>query len=95
MEEHGHSALVMVGPRGRVRGFVELETARSNNGRVAEHHEILPTTIRASENLRTAVSTMFRHDMTWLACVDEDGVYIGYVTLRGITQLLARAYSDG
>jgi osmoprotectant transport system ATP-binding protein len=95
MEEHGHRSIVMVGPRGRVRGFVGLETAREVKGKVAEHHESLPTTIRATENLRTAASTMFRHDMTWLACVDEDGVYIGYVTLRGITQLLARAYSDG
>jgi osmoprotectant transport system ATP-binding protein len=95
MEEQGHKSIVVVGPRGRVRGFVALEAARGARGRVAEHQESLPTTIRASENLRTAVSTMFRHDVTWLACVDGDGIYIGYVTLRGITQLLAGAYSDG
>jgi osmoprotectant transport system ATP-binding protein len=95
MEEHGHSAIVMVGPRGRARGYVELETARSLKGKVAEHHESLPTTIRADENLRTAVSTMFRHDVSWLACVDEDGVFQGYVALRGVTHLLARAYRDG
>ena len=95
MEEHGHKAIVMVGPRGRVRGFVDLKTAREEKGSVGEHNAALATTIRATENLRTAVSTMFRHDVTWLACVDDDGMYIGYVTLRGITQLLARAYSDG
>jgi osmoprotectant transport system ATP-binding protein len=93
MKEHGHTAIVMVGPRGRVRGFVDLKTATAETGKVGENHQTLPTTIRRSANLRTAVSTMFRHDMTWLAVVDEDGQYIGYVTLRGITQLLARAYA--
>jgi osmoprotectant transport system ATP-binding protein len=72
-----------------------MNTAREEKGTVGEHNAALATTIRATENLRTAVSTMFRHDVTWLACVDDDGMYIGYVTLRGITQLLARAYSDG
>jgi osmoprotectant transport system ATP-binding protein len=95
MEEHGHKAIVMVGPRGRVRGYVDLKIAHEGKGTVGEHHATLTTTIRATENLRTAVSTMFRYDVTWLACVDDDGVYIGYVTLRSITQLLAGAYRDG
>jgi len=95
MEEHGHTAVVVVGPRGRVRGYVDLATARENRGKISEHSEALPTTIRSRENLRTAVSTMFRHDMTWLACTDDDGFYKGYVTLRGITRLLAEAYRDG
>ena len=95
MEEHGHSAIVMVGPRGRVRGYVDLRTAREEKGSVGEHHQALPTTIRETENLRTAVSSMFRHDVTWLAVVDDDGMYLGYVTLRAITRLLSTAYSDG
>ena len=66
-----------------------------NSGTVGENHEPLPTTIKLSENLRTAVSTMFRHDVAWLACVDDDGLFKGYVTLRGITHLLAEAYRDG
>jgi osmoprotectant transport system ATP-binding protein len=94
MEEHGHSAIVMVGPRGRPRGWVGIKAAQGARGRVAEHFENLPTTIRLSEDLRTAVSTMFRHDVAWLACVDDDGLFKGYVTLRGITQLLARTYRD-
>ncbi len=95
MQEHGHTAIVMVGPRGRARGFVDLRAARETRGRVGEHVEGLPTTIDLSENLRTAVSTMFRHDVSWLACVDDDGIFKGYVTLRGITHLLAQAYRDG
>ena len=95
MEEHGHHAIVMVGPRGRPRGYVDLPMARGAKGRVGENHQSLPTTINLNENLRTAVSTMFRHDVSWLACVDDEGLFKGYVTLRGITHLLAQAYRDG
>ena len=95
MEEHGHRSIVMVGPRGRARGFVAIEAARGEKGTVGENYEPLPTTIRRDEDLRTAVSTMFRHDLSWLAVVDGEGMFIGYVTLRGITHLLGEAYRDG
>ena len=90
-----HQSIVLVGPRGRARGYVNLQTARSGNGTVGENYEALPTTIRPHEDLRTAVSTMFRHDTQWLACVDDDGMFVGYVTLRGITHLLSETYRDG
>ncbi len=95
MEEHGHRAIVMVGPHGRARGFVSIEAARGAKGTVGENYEPLPTTIKADEDLRTAVSTMFRHDNAWLAVVDRDGQFTGYVTLRGITHLLGEAYKNG
>lgn len=95
MEENGHHSIVMVGPRGRARGYVELGEVRGKKGKVAENQESLPTTIQPHENLRTAVSTMFRHNTTWLACTDADGMFKGYVTLRGITRLLGEAYRDG
>jgi osmoprotectant transport system ATP-binding protein len=95
MEENGHRSIVMVGPRGKARGYVELAEARGMKGKVGENHEALPTTVKPDENLRTAVSTMFRHDVTWLACVDSDGMFKGYVTLRGITHLLSEIYRDG
>jgi len=95
MNEHGHSSIVMVGPHGRVRGYVDLATANAGTGKVGDNHQSLPTTIAVGEDLRTAVSTMFRHDVTWLACVDEDGVFKGYVTLRDITHLLGEAHRDG
>lgn len=95
MQRHDHVAIVMVGPRGRARGYVKLNAIRDLQGTVGEHHEALPTTIRPDENLRTAVSTMFRHDVTWLACVDADGMFQGYVTMRAITRLLSETYRDG
>ena len=94
MEEHGHQSIIMVGPRGRARGVVRLSEARGQSGRVGENHAKLPTTIRLGEDLRNAVSAMFAADETWLACVDEDGLYRGYITQRGITHLLGATYRD-
>ena len=94
MEEHGHSSIVMVGPRGRARGVVRLETAREKRGPVGENHEALPGAVNVGDDLRTAVSVMFTHDVSWLACVDADGFYKGYITQRGITHLLGAAYRD-
>ena len=51
----------------------------------------------ATEQRRTVLEqlwTMFRHDMSWLACVDEDGMFKGYVTLRGVRSQLAETYRD-
>ena len=89
MEEHGHISIVMVGPRGRARGVVRLDAAQGQKGLVAENHEPLPGMVNVKEDLRTAVSLMFTHGVTWLACVDDDGFYKGYITQRGITQMLA------
>jgi osmoprotectant transport system ATP-binding protein len=92
MEEHGHGSIVMVGPRGRARGMVRLEAARIRKGTVGENYEKLPGIVNVSDDLRKAVARMFEHDVTWLACVDADGFYKGYVTQRGITHLLGATY---
>jgi osmoprotectant transport system ATP-binding protein len=94
MEKHAHISIVMVGPRGRARGVVRLESARGRNGVVGEHQEPLPGVVNVKADLRTAVALMFTHGVTWLACVDDDGFYKGYVTQRGITQALGSSYWD-
>ncbi|MFO1147454.1 MAG: ABC transporter ATP-binding protein [Alsobacter sp.] len=93
MEEHGHTAIVMVGPRGRARGLVRLDAARDAKGLVGDHREPLPGVVKVTDDLRTAVSDMFTHGVTWLACVDEDGFYKGYITQKGISQMLAASGS--
>ena len=94
MEEHGHISVVMVGPKGRARGVVYLSDAKGKKGKVGDNHKKLPGTVHVSEDLRTAVSSMFTHDETSLACVDSDGIYKGYVTQRGITHILGATYRD-
>ncbi|MCD6033764.1 MAG: transporter ATP-binding protein, partial [Thermomicrobiales bacterium] len=94
MREHGHISIVMVGPRGRARGMIRIDEAQNKKGLVSEHVEPLPGVVNVREDLRNAVSMMFSHGATWLACVDDDGFYKGYVTQRGITQLLGTTYRN-
>ena len=94
MLEAGHDHIVMVGPRGRARGVVHLHDIENRHGTVGEHREGLITTIHVDDDLRTAVSAMFSHDQTWLACVDDDGFFKGYITQSGITHLLGETYRD-
>jgi osmoprotectant transport system ATP-binding protein len=94
MEDQGHISIVMVGPHGRARGMIRIENAREKNGTVAEHVEPLPGVINIKDDLRNAVSVMFTHGVTWLACVDDDGFYKGYITQRSITQLLGATYAS-
>ncbi|MCL4766327.1 MAG: ABC transporter ATP-binding protein [Hyphomicrobiaceae bacterium] len=94
MEEHAHTSIVMVGPRGRARGVVRMDATRGKHGTVAEHQEPLPGVVNVKDDLRTAVSTMFTHGVTWLACVDDDGFYKGYITQRNVTQALGAIYRN-
>ena len=92
MREHGHRFIVMTGPRGRPRGTLSIEEAEGQRGRVADHYRGVVATVGVGDELRTAVSLMFAHDLSWLPCVDADGVYRGHVTQRGITHLLGETY---
>ncbi len=92
MREYGHTSIVMVGPRGRARGMIRLDEAQDKKGLVSEHVVPLPGVIHVDDDLRNAVSMMFSHGATWLACVDDDGFYKGYVTQKGITQLLGASF---
>lgn len=92
MEEHGYDNIIMVGPRGRARGVVPLTLAREKRGACGEHRYALTTTVPIQADLGAALSLMFRHDQTWLACVDDDGFYRGYLTQQGITHLLSETY---
>lgn len=94
MDEYGHKNVVLVGPRGRARGVVTRYIAENNTGLCGEHYEGLAETININANLRTAVSAMFTHDLTWLACVDSDGFYKGYITQRAISHVLGETYRD-
>jgi osmoprotectant transport system ATP-binding protein len=94
MEDNGHISIVMVGPRGRARGMIRIEKARETKGTVGEHVEALPGVVNVKDDLRNAVSMMFTHGVTWLACVDDDGFYKGYITQRSITQLLGATYAS-
>lgn len=94
MSESGHKNIVMTGPRGRARGFLHLNDIKDQKGDVGEHFQALPTTVSPTDDLRVAVSKMFRHDTSWLAVVDEDGFFLGSVTQRAVSHALGAAYTD-
>jgi osmoprotectant transport system ATP-binding protein len=95
MQERKHQNAVVVGPRGRPRGYVHFNDVKeSSGGVVKEYWAGYPRTVHMNADLRTAVSEMFTHNVTWLACVDDDGRFRGYITQRQITHHLGATYSD-
>ncbi|QPC42689.1 ABC transporter ATP-binding protein [Kaustia mangrovi] len=94
MEDHEHQNAVVVGPRGRPRGYVHYNDVKDASGAVKEHWAGYPKTVSIDADLRTAVSEMFTHNVTWLACVDDDGRFRGYITQRQITHHLGATYTD-
>ncbi|SCZ60635.1 osmoprotectant transport system ATP-binding protein [Epibacterium ulvae] len=94
MREVGHKNIVMVGPRGRARGYLHLNDILDSTGKVEEHYQGLPATVNIRDDLRSAVSKMFRHDTTWLVCVDDEGFFKGSITQRAISHALGATYRD-
>ncbi len=80
---------VMVGPRGRARGYITSEEIKGDkSGIVSEYIDPIPGTIHENDNLHDAVSQMYVHASDWLSVVDDDGAYIGYITQHTIASLL-------
>jgi osmoprotectant transport system ATP-binding protein len=92
MNEHGQEFIVIVDPEGRPHGYVDLAVVRDRAGQVGEHRAPLPATVRLEDDLRAAVSMMFMHDVRWLACVDREGAFAGFITQPGITRMLGETY---
>ena len=83
---------VMVGPRGRARGYITKEEIKGDqSGIVSEYIDPIPGTIHENDNLHDAVSQMYVHASDWLAVVDDDGAYRGYITQHTIASLLGEA----
>jgi osmoprotectant transport system ATP-binding protein len=92
MDEHGMSHVVLVDTDNAPRGYVSAERLPAGNDTVDAHVMPLPVTVKARDDLRIVVSLMFTHDVSWLACVDDAGRFIGYVTQRRITERLGTSY---
>ena len=92
MRGHDAHIAVMVGPRGRARGYITKEEIKGDsNGFVSEYTDPLPGTIHENDNLHDAVSQMYSHASDWLPVVDDDGAYKGYITQHIIASLLGEA----
>ncbi|HUG59997.1 MAG TPA: ABC transporter ATP-binding protein [Candidimonas sp.] len=92
MQKAGHINIVVLDPHRRLLGSLYLEDILSKSGLVNNYYEILPTKAQLDEDLRSAVSSMFRHNLGWLACLDAQGQFQGCITQRGIRHVLGDVY---
>jgi osmoprotectant transport system ATP-binding protein len=80
---------VVVGPRGRARGYITKEEIKGDqSGIVGEYIDPIPGTIHEKDSLHDAVSQMYAHATDWLPVVDDEGAYKGYITQHTIASLL-------
>lgn len=94
MREHGHQNIVVVSQTSKPTGSLHLNDIVELSGLVGDHQSPLPVLIRMEEDLRSAVSSMFRHDRSWLVVVDHEGKFAGNITQRGITHHLGATYKE-
>ena len=83
---------VVVGPRGRARGYITQEEIKgSPSGMISDLIDPIPGTIHENDSLHDAVSQMYAHACDWLPVVDDEGSYKGYTTQHVIASLLGEA----
>jgi osmoprotectant transport system ATP-binding protein len=79
---------------GHPRGYINHRVAERESGAAGDAALPLAFTVRVRDDLRTAVSSMFTHDVNWVAVLDDNGHLIGYVSQRDITDLLGTVRGD-
>ncbi len=94
MTQAEQNTIVVLDQHRRLLGALFLEDALDKSGAVKSHYRVLPTKAHIDEDLRSAVSSMFRHGISWLACVDSDGLFYGCITQRGIRHELGGVYRN-
>lgn len=89
MKDRNANIAVVVGPRGRARGYItNEEKVGDSSGIVGDYINPLPGTIHENDNLHDAVSQMYAHASDWVPVVDDNGTYKGYLTQHTIASLL-------
>lgn len=89
MQDRKAHIAVVVGPRGRARGYItNEENVGDSSGIVGDYINPLPGTIHENDNLHDAVSQMYAHASDWMPVVDDNGTYKGYLTQHTIASLL-------
>jgi osmoprotectant transport system ATP-binding protein len=94
MREHRSDSIVVLNAADTPSGWLHEEDASGRMGLVSSRARPLPAVIPADADLRSAVSLMFTYGMTWLACVDRDGRFIGQVTQASIMCRLGETYQE-
>lgn len=90
MEAAGETNIVTISADGRACGFLRIDDVRNEHGSCEQFHLPLPASVDVRKDVLAAVSIMLAHDVSWLACVDDQGTYRGSINRRDITQLLSK-----
>jgi osmoprotectant transport system ATP-binding protein len=91
MRQAKRDLIVVVDATGRAQGFLgadDIEAAGDKTCRDVQRP--LATQTDAFDDLRTAVSRMFTHDIKWLPVIDDRGKFVGVITNEGIAAALHR-----
>lgn len=94
MDDRGYSAITLVNDKNHPIGSVHRSLAETKQGLCGDHNYGLRTIVNVNDDLRTVASKMFRYGTTWMPCVDDQGVFLGEITQRGVTHHLAATYND-
>lgn len=94
MAQAGRKSIVVLDQQRRLLGGLFLEDAQGKGGDVNSQYRPLATKAHLDEDLRSALSSMFRHGISWLACVDADGLFHGCITQSGIRYELGGIYRN-
>ncbi|MDR5783901.1 ABC transporter ATP-binding protein [Caballeronia sp. LZ065] len=91
LRDHLADTLVVLDAQNQPVGHVgPLELAAAGATLEAARVRPLPAVLRATDDLRSVMSMLLAHGVTWLPAVDAEGCFIGYVTHERIA-LMARA----
>ncbi|MEH6444326.1 MAG: ABC transporter ATP-binding protein [Oceanospirillaceae bacterium] len=92
MHERDYIAVTLVDEFGRPIGTINRDLAGSKRGRCGDHFYGLRAIANVNDDLRSVASSMFSNDTTWMPCVDDDGVFRGEISQRGVTHYLGATY---
>jgi osmoprotectant transport system ATP-binding protein len=89
MAEHGLDHIVLIDSLGCPEGyFTEAQLDRTSFTLTAALASRLPGTANPQDDLRTVVSSMFTNGASWLAAVDGERRFLGYLDQTNIVNLV-------
>ena len=94
MERRDYNAITMVDTNNHPIGTVYRSLAQTTQGNCGDHYYGLRAIANINDDLRTVASRMFTYDTTWMPCVDNQGVFCGEISQRGITHYLSATYRE-
>ncbi len=92
-DEFGYeTAILMVNDQQQPAGMVMRSVAQTTKGYCRDHFQNVPAMVGLDDDLRTVVSLMLAHGITWLPCIDDQGRVCGQVTQRALTHHLGSRF---